>query len=353
MINIAVIGFGTIGSGVVRIIDENAEMIRKRIGDDLNVKYIVDIKDYTGHPLASKIVADFSRVLEDPEISIVAEMIGGLHPAYDYSIAALRAGKSVVTSNKQVVATVGDELLRTAAEHGVRYLYEASVGGGIPIIRSLTDSLAGNEICEINAILNGTTNYILTRMAKDGCDMATALAEAQQKGYAEARPQADIEGIDACRKIAILGAIIFGTLIPSEMIEVEGISNVTADDIKRAEKSGGAVKLVGRAVKLDGDKFHLSVAPYIVRADNPLAAVSDVFNGILVRGNALGDVMFYGQGAGSMPTASAVLTDILDIVSRMPKQPAQQVWSRDESRFVRTLGVDEISRCEAQLGFRL
>ncbi|MCL2517655.1 MAG: homoserine dehydrogenase [Oscillospiraceae bacterium] len=320
MVNIAILGFGVIGNGVADIISQNYNLIKRQINDDINIKYIVDIKDFTGHPMKNKIISDFNIVLNDSEILIVVEMIGGSARAYDYSIAALRAGKNVVTSNKEVVVKYGHELIKTANENNVRYLFEASVGGGIPIIRQFTTSFLGNDINEIVGILNGTTNYILTQMSEYGKSMEEALKEAQQKGYAEANPEADVSGMDTCRKICILAALAFGVMIPPENVDVTGIKN-----IKKAEK----VKLLGRAKKIN-DKIQISVAPYIVNNNNPLANINDVYNGILIRGSA-GDIMFYGQGAGAMPTASAVLSDIIDIILNKNCQPKQSVWIVDDS----------------------
>lgn len=327
MIKIAILGFGTIGQGLAEVIAVNNKKIAESCGG-LEIKYILDLRDFPGHPLADRVVHDFSVIVNDPEVKIVAEMMGGSHPAYDFSLAALQAGKGVVTSNKEVVANFGPELLAAAKENGTRYLFEASVGGGIPIIRAMTESLAGNEICEINGILNGTTNYILTQMEQKGQSMEEALADAQRLGYAEADPTADIDGIDACRKICILSALAFGELIPSESVSTTGIRAVTKEDIADAKKNGSVIKLIARAAKLPDGRISIGVAPTAVRADSPLAGVSDVFNAVLVRGNTLGDVMFYGKGAGSLPTASAVLADIIDIANREGHQPVQMQWVR-------------------------
>ncbi len=326
MINIAVLGFGTIGSGVAEVIKTNAATVAAQAGDEVNIKYILDLRDFPDHELGDRVVHDFNVILNDPEVSIVAEMMGGSHPAYDFSIAALKAGKNVVTSNKEVVANFGCELLAAAKENGVRYLFEASVGGGIPIIRGLTTSLAGNEICEINGILNGTTNYILTQMKTYGKTMEEALREAQAKGYAEANPDADILGIDACRKICILSALSFGELVASDLVKTEGITNITTADVEKAEANGQSIKLVARARRNDEGKLYMAVSPVAVNNSNPLSTVNDVFNAILVRGNTLGDVMFYGAGAGSLPTASAVVADIIDICRCLGNQPEQQQW---------------------------
>ena len=330
MTKIAILGFGTIGQGLAEVIATNEKKIAEQCGG-LEIKYILDLRDFPDHPLADRVVHDYDVIVNDPEVKVVVEMMGGSHPAYDFSLAALKAGKAVVTSNKEVVANFGPDLLAAAKEAGVRYLFEASVGGGIPIIRAMTESLAGNEVCEINGILNGTTNYILTQMEQKGQSMEEALADAQKLGYAEANPTADVDGFDACRKICILSALAFGELIPFEKVSTTGIRSITKEDIAQAKKNNSVVKLIARACKLPDGRTSMSVAPTAVRADNPLAGVSDVFNAILVRGNTLGDVMFYGKGAGSLPTASAVLADVIDIVSKWGHQPLQQQWTRSEN----------------------
>ncbi len=315
MIQIAVLGYGNIGSGVVELLQSNRELIATRLGEEINVKYILDIRDFPNHPLQDKMTKDFSVILNDPEISIVAEMMGGSHPAYDFTASLLKSGKHVVTSNKEVVANFGDDLLQIAQEHGVRYLFEASVGGGIPIIRPMQRSLAGDEICEITGILNGTTNYILTQMAKEGASLQSALETAQKLGYAEANPTADVQGIDACRKICILAALGFGTLVDSADVETYGIADLTQRDIQDATLTGHAIKLIAHAVRNEDQTLTLSVSPAMLAQSNPLYAVEDVFNGILVRGRAVGEVMFYGKGAGKYPTAAAVNSDILELAS--------------------------------------
>ena len=328
MINIALLGFGTIGSGTAEVLKRNAEACKAKAGDDINVKYILDLRDFPDSEFGDRVVHDFDVIVNDPEVKVVVEMMGGSHPAYEFSVAALKAGKSVVTSNKEVVANFGCELLALAKENNVRYLFEASVGGGIPIIRAMTESLAGNEICEINGILNGTTNYILTQMKTYGKTMAEALKEAQEKGYAEANPDADILGIDACRKICILSALAFGELVASDLVLTKGITEITTEDVEKAEANGQAIKLVARAAKTPEGKLYMAVSPVAVNNENPLSTVNDVFNAVLVRGNTLGDVMFYGAGAGSLPTASAVVADIIDICRCLDNQPAQQQWTK-------------------------
>lgn len=325
MTNIAILGFGVVGSGIADVITQNQESIEKKIGDKINIKYILDLREFPDSPFADKIVHDFNIILNDDEVSIVAEAMGGLHPAADFSEAALKKGKSVVTSNKHVVAEVGDMLLKTAEENGARYLFEASVGGGIPVLRPLGTCLAANKINSINGILNGTTNYILTQMIDFGKTFEVALKEAQQKGYAEANPSADVDGIDACRKICILAAIAYGKLIDPAKVPTTGISNIRLEDVKNAADSGYAIKLIGQAKDVDG-KMAVSVSPRLVPYDNLLAKVDDVFNGVLINGNAVDDVLFIGRGAGKMPTASAVVADIIDIAGR--PELKNQIWEK-------------------------
>lgn len=318
MTNIAILGFGVVGGGVADVLTQNAETIAHKTGGHIHIKYILDLRDFPDHPLGDRVIHDFSIILNDPEITVVAEMMGGAHPAYDYSLAALKAGKHVVTSNKEVVATFGAELLSEARKNDVRYLFEASVGGGIPVIRPISSCLAANEIFEVDGILNGTTNYILTQMVSYGKTFEDALSEAQEKGYAERNPAADIEGLDAQRKIRILSALSFGRLFSEAAVHTEGITALTEADVKAAEAYGGVIKLLGRTGLLDpndpaSDAFML-VAPHVVMHDSPLSGVQDVFNAVMVRGNAVGDVMFYGRGAGNYPTASAVVADIIDIL---------------------------------------
>ena len=325
MINIAILGFGVVGSGIADVITTNQKEIKRKVGDNVNVKYILDLREFPDSPFADRVVHDYNIILNDPEISIVAEAMGGLHPAVDFTMQALKAKKSVVTSNKEVVAEAGDMLLKLAEENGVRYLFEASVGGGIPILRPLANCLASNKILEINGILNGTTNYILTQMIDFGKTFETALKEAQQKGYAEADPTADVEGIDACRKICILGAIAFGKLINPAEVPTKGISKIRLEDVKNAAEAGYAIKLIGQAKETD-EKMSVSVAPRLVSYDNLLSKVDDVFNGILVTGNAVDDVLFIGRGAGKLPTASAVVADIIDIAGR--PELKNDIWDK-------------------------
>ena len=316
MINIAVMGYGTVGSGVVEVIDTNGERIAQRIGDALNVKYVLDIRDFPEDPIQEKIIHDFETIISDDEIQIVVEVMGGIEPAYTFVKRSLLAGKCVVTSNKALVAKHGAELLSIAKEKNINFLFEASVGGGIPIIRPLNQSLTADEIDEITGILNGTTNYMLTKMDTAGADYDTVLKEAQDRGYAERHPEADVEGYDACRKIAILTSLAYGMQVDYEDIHTEGITHITETDFKYAKAMNMGIKLLGTSRREEGGLFAL-VAPMMIAHDHPLYSVNDVFNAILVKGNALGDVMFYGKGAGKLPTASAVVSDVVDEVKHM------------------------------------
>ncbi|MCD7824443.1 MAG: homoserine dehydrogenase [Clostridiaceae bacterium] len=311
MIKISVLGYGTVGSGVVEIMRENAELITKRAGEEIQVKSVLDLRDFPGDPVQDMIVHDFEQIRSDEEVKIVVETMGGLHPAYEFVKAALESGKSVCTSNKALVAEYGPELLQTAQEHNANFLFEASVGGGIPIIRPLKISLAPDEILEISGILNGTTNYILTEMTEKGSDFDSVLKDAQDKGYAEKDPTADVEGHDACRKIAILTSLAYGKQLDFEDIYTEGITKITDRDIQYAKKLGAKVKIFGSSKKV-GDKVLAMVAPKLITSSHPLYSVDGVFNAILVKGNMVGDVMFYGQGAGKHATASAVVSDVID-----------------------------------------
>lgn len=313
MLQVAIMGYGTIGSGVAEILDQNADQIKKGCGQDVALKYVLDLRDFPGSPVEDKIVHDFQVIEQDPEVSVVVETMGGLNPAYPFVKASLLAGKHVVTSNKALVAAHGTELLAIAKEKNVNFFFEASVGGGIPIIRPLYRCLKGEKIVEITGILNGTTNYILTKMDKKGASFETVLKEAQALGYAERNPEADVEGYDTCRKIAILTAMATGNEVNYEDISTEGITKITDVDFKYADKLGTSVKLFGTS-RMDGEEVHAWVAPVMIGKDHPLYAVNDVFNGIMVKGNMLGTSMFYGSGAGKLPTASAVIADIMEAV---------------------------------------
>ncbi|MCL2296014.1 MAG: homoserine dehydrogenase [Methanomassiliicoccaceae archaeon] len=312
MINIAIIGFGVVGSATYDVTIQNAELIKERIGDSVKVKKIVDVRDFDNHPAPELLTKNFDDVMNDPTISIVVESIGGLRPSYEFTKKALMGGKSVVTSNKELVATHGVELTEIAKQNKVSYLFEASVGGGIPIIRPLKQCLAANEFNEIFGILNGTTNYILTQMREEGRPFAEVLKDAQQKGYAELNPSADIDGYDTCRKICILSWVAFGKGVDAEKIDRKGISEITAKDIEKAKAAGCVIKLIGRAKLIDGEVY-CTVAPEAIPLDDPLAIVDNVYNAIVVRGNFVSDVMFYGQGAGGRATASAVMSDVIEI----------------------------------------
>ena len=337
MVKLAILGFGTVGTGVAEVLSQNAETIRAHADGDIELKYILDIRDFPESPFADKVIHDFEIIEKDPEIKIVVETIGGLRVAYEYTRRAILAGKSVVTSNKELVAERGAELIRLAREHNVNYLFEASVGGGIPIIRPLTQCLSANDIHEITGVLNGTTNYILTRMQKDGVALETALREAQENGYAEADPSADINGQDACRKICILADLAFGHHIAPSSVTTEGISGITQLDMRFAEKEGHVIKLLGRVVRREDGRVNILVAPHLISVSRPLAGVSGVFNGIIVIGNAIDEVMFYGRGAGKLPTASAVAADIIDAAKHLVSRKMID-WADDAPDFVADSG---------------
>ena len=312
MVYAAILGFGTVGSGVYEILRKNPSSIGKKAGDTIDVKYILDIRDFPDHPEAHLFTKNYDDILNDEEVSIVVEVMGGLKPAYEFTKTALLAGKSVVTSNKELVATHGTELIAIAKENKTNYFFEASVGGGIPIIRPLNQCLAANEISHLHGILNGTTNYILTKMFQEGSSFEDALKEAQDLGYAERNPEADVEGHDACRKTAILASLATGKFVDYNDIPTEGITKITQTDVIMAEKIGYVIKLIGSA-EIDADgKVNAIVAPRLVSKTSLLSDVDGVFNAIMVRGDSLGDVMFYGRGAGKLPTASAVVADVID-----------------------------------------
>lgn len=341
MINVAVMGYGTVGSGVVEVLMGHESAIAQKVSDQIKVKYILDIRDIPEH-LSEKLVRDFSVIENDPEVDIVVETMGGVGAALNFTRRALMAGKSVVTSNKEIVAAHGYELTRLAMEKGVCYLFEASVGGGIPIIRPLSQCLAANEILELRGILNGTTNYILTRMIRAGLSFEDALTEAQQKGYAERDPSADILGHDACRKICILSAIAFGRHIYPDQVPTEGITKITLADVDYAASAGKKIKLLGRAIRQEDGKVCACVEPHLVDDSNPLSGVEDVFNAISVRGDAVGDVMFYGRGAGKLPTASAVAADVIDIAAH---QGNRKVVSWAEGGLDTVCGTEHLKSC--------
>lgn len=316
MIKIAILGYGTIGSGVVEVLRTNQESIAKRAGDEIEVKYILDLRDFPGDPMEDKVVHDYDIIANDEEVQVVVEAMGGVEPAYTFVKRALLAGKNVATSNKALVAKHGSELLAIAKENSINFLFEASVGGGIPIIRPLNSSLTADEIEEVTGILNGTTNYMLSKMTFEGLEFDEVLKDAQSRGYAEADPTADIEGYDACRKIAILTSLVCGREVDFEEIYTEGITKITATDIKYAKAMGRIIKLLATSKKVD-DSYYAMVAPFMLSQQHPLFSVNDVFNAIFVHGNVLGDAMFYGSGAGKLPTASAVVADIVDIAKHL------------------------------------
>ena len=316
MIKAAVMGYGTIGSGVVEVLDINRELIAERAGEGIEVKYVLDIRDFSGDPIQDKIVHDYRVIADDPEIRIVVETMGGVEPAYTFVKAMLTAGKHVTTSNKALVAEKGAELLALAAEKNVNFMFEASVGGGIPVIRTLLSALTADEIEEITGILNGTTNYMMTKMSREGLEFADVLRDAQERGYAERDPSAAIEGYDACRKIAILTSLVCGRQVDFTDIHTEGITKISAADMKYAKKMGRAIKLLAVSRKTP-EGYAVFVAPHLLSPEHPLYGVADVFNAVFVHGNVLGDAMFYGSGAGKLPTASAVVADMVGLARHM------------------------------------
>ncbi len=332
MAKVAIMGFGTVGSGVLEVLETNKISISEKCADTILVKYILDIRDFSEHPRKELFTKNFEDILHDSEVSVVVETMGGLNPAYEFTKKLLLAGKHVVTSNKELVAAYGAELLQIAREKDINYMFEASVGGGIPIIRPLNSCLAANEISEIVGILNGTTNYILTEMFDSGKEFSVALKDAQDKGYAEKNPAADVEGHDACRKIAILSSLVFGKRIDYTKINTKGITDITLTDVEYAEAYGSVIKLIGRS-KIEDNRVYASVEPTMLKKDHSLAGIKDVFNGILVKGNAIGDVMFYGRGAGKLPTASAVVADVIDCVRNLDRNN-HYFWEEVDTEFV-------------------
>lgn len=320
MAKIAIMGYGTVGSGVYDIIKKNTEKLFINANNEpIETKYILDIRDFDDHSEKNLFTKDFNDLLNDDEVTVVAEVMGGLHPAYEFTKSLLEAGKSVVTSNKELVATYGSELLKLAGDKNVNYLFEASVGGGIPIIRPMHQCLTANNIEKIVGILNGTTNYILNQMIQNGKTFEEALKDAQAKGYAEKNPAADIEGYDACRKIAILASLASRKTVDYNDIETEGITEVTLEDTQYAANMGCVIKLIGYADFLENGKVYATVSPMLIKNEHPLSCVNDVFNAIMVTGDCVGDVMFYGRGAGKLPTASAVVADIVDSVKHFER----------------------------------
>lgn len=355
---IAIFGYGTVGSGVFDVINMNSDIIAKRAGKPIDVKYVLDLRDFPGDPVEKVLVHDVDTILNDPEVKIIAEVMGGMEPAFTFTKRALSAGKSVCTSNKELVAAHGAELIELAAKNNCDYYFEASVGGGIPIIRSLCDSLVGDDIIEIKGIVNGTTNYILTRMGEDGLDFNVALKEAQDNGFAERNPAADIEGTDAQRKAAILASLAAGAQVDCDDIPTEGIVNITAEDIASAKGLGAKIKLLA-SIRRDDEKISAMVAPFLVFENCQLYHVNNVFNGILVTGNATGEVMFYGKGAGKLPTAGAVAGDIIE-AAKYYGIPSDIIWDRNRAnmaeqgssvgRFYVRLGENEAMEARKVLG---
>ena len=339
---VAVMGYGTVGSGVVEVIETHEKTIKKRTaGEPLEVKYILDLRDFPGDSHEALFTKDFNDILNDDEVKVVAETMGGVNPAFDFTLKLLKAGKSVVTSNKELVAQKGLELLQAAEENGVNYLFEASVGGGIPIIRPMSQCLIANNIEGIAGILNGTTNFILTKMIEDGMTFEAALKLAQDNGYAEKDPTADIEGFDACRKVCILASLAFGKHVYPNQVEAEGITNITLEDVSYIASVGGVIKLLGQIKYINDDKIAAFVSPAVVFHGSQLASVNGVFNAILVRGDAVGDVCFYGQGAGKLATASAVVADMVDSAVHVERR-INFGWSAGNEDYV----VDEKATIE-------
>ncbi|MBR4889654.1 MAG: homoserine dehydrogenase [Clostridia bacterium] len=340
MVYIAVMGHGVVGSGVLEVLTSHTESIQRRAKEEIRVKHILDLRDFPDAPYAEKFTKDFEDIINDEEVRIVVEVMGGLHPAYEYVKRCLLAGKSVVTSNKELVAMKGAELLQIAQEKNLNFLFEASVGGGIPIIRPISQCLAANEVTEIAGILNGTTNFILTKMIRDQMEFSDALKLAQEYGYAESNPAADIEGLDVCRKICILASLTYGKHVYPDSVHTEGITGVTMADVDYAEAWGGVIKLIGRVKRLEDGRVRIIVAPMVIDRASQIAGVDDVFNGILVRGDATGDVVFYGKGAGKLPTASAVVADIIDCVKHFAARK-YLFWSDAEEGYVDDYKNDE------------
>jgi len=343
MIHIAVLGYGTVGSGVVEVIEKNKELINKKAGEGLNIKYILDLREFPNDPYEEKVIHDFNVILADQEITVICETMGGTGAAYQFTKKALEAGKSVCTSNKELVAMHGPELLRLANANKCNYLFEASVGGGIPIIRPLNYSLTAERIEGITGILNGTTNYILTKMEKEGADFDQVLKKAQEKGYAERNPEADVEGHDACRKIAILSSLMSGKNVNYENIYTEGITKITVSDFLYAKEAGKSIKLLAmsKTVMINGEERIMAmVAPCMIDQAHPLYMVNGVFNAVCVKGNMLGDSMYYGRGAGKLPTASAVVSDVIDC-ARHQERTIMCFWEEEEAKMVE---IGEVER---------
>lgn len=345
MINIAVLGYGTVGSGVVEVLHTNHESIKKRAGEEINIKYVLDLRDFPGDPVENILVHDYEVIVNDPEVDIVVEVMGGIEPAHTFVKRALEAGKNVCTSNKALVAKYGPELMEIAKEKDINFLFEASCGGGIPIIRALNSSLTADVVDEITGILNGTTNYMLYKMDTEGCAFGEVLKEAQEMGYAEADPTADIEGHDAGRKIAILSSLAYGRFVNYEDIYMEGITKITPEDMEYAGALGMKVKLLATSRKVK-DSYYAMVAPFMVNKSSPLYSVDGVFNAVFVHANMLGDAMFYGSGAGKLPTASAVVADVVDAAKHLHRNIMTN-WSNEP------LSLQEMDEVEGRFFVRL
>ena len=339
MKQVAVLGYGTVGSGVVEVIDTNSAVIEKRVGEKLNVKYILDLRDFPGDPNESKVVHDVNIILDDPEVEIICETMGGNEPAYTFSKNALLKGKSVCTSNKELVANHGPELLRIAKENNCNYLFEASVGGGIPVIRTINEALTAEVIDKITGILNGTTNYILTKMDREGANFEDVLKKAQELGYAEKNPEADIEGYDPCRKIAILSSLMTGHYVHFEDIYTEGITKITSEDFKYANALNCTIKLLAMS-KAENGSYYAMVAPFLIGKETALYNVNDVFNAVFIHSNMLDDSMYYGRGAGKLATASAVVGDVIEAAKNKGKT-LPIFWDEEK---VNLLGIEEVNR---------
>ena len=355
MISVAIMGHGTVGSGVAEILTTHKQKLFKAVGEELYVKHILDLREFPDSPLADRFTKNFEDIVNDIEVRVVVEVMGGTNPAYDFVKRCLQAGKSVVTSNKELVAKHGAELLAVAKENNANFLFEASVGGGIPIIRPLSQCLVANEVDEIAGILNGTTNFIFGKMINDNMDFSDALKLAQDLGYAERNPEADIEGHDACRKICILASLAFGKHIYPDNVYTKGISEITLDDVKYADSLNYVIKLIGDVKKTEDGKLDILVAPMLLSKDCILSDINDVFNGILVRGDCTGDVMFYGKGAGKLPTASAVVADVVDCAKHLKARKrifwtdsdGSQVASYKDSKtamYIRVAGKGEMAQ---------
>lgn len=355
MISVAIMGHGTVGSGVAEILTTHKQKLFKAVGEELYVKHILDLREFPDSPLADRFTKNFEDIVNDIEVRVVVEVMGGTNPAYDFVKRCLQVGKSVVTSNKELVAKHGAELLAVAKENNANFLFEASVGGGIPIIRPLSQCLVANEVDEIAGILNGTTNFIFGKMINDNMDFSDALKLAQDLGYAERNPEADIEGHDACRKICILASLAFGKHIYPDNVYTKGISEITLDDVKYADSLNYVIKLIGDVKKTEDGKLDILVAPMLLSKDCILSDINDVFNGILVKGDCTGDVMFYGKGAGKLPTASAVVADVVDCAKHLKARKrifwtdsdGSQVASYKDSRtamYIRVAGKGEMAQ---------